>query len=245
MLLKKYDENPCYKEMIAAMRKKYNKYWKEITPVLCLASCMDPRFKLNVVSLCLELNNEPQIQPTGQLKYVSCEKQNDIAVDKVKKIKEKLTELFEVYVKTLNRTPSGQTEVPSSLVEQDDMVFAMLSQRREVCMQTCKSDLQRYLDEPPVLNSKEFDLLGWWKAHEGTYPILSTMARDLLAIPVSTVPSEAAFSVSGRIVSKNRSSLLPETVEALMCLRDWFQAEEGLQDEDVLDIEKLMSEEPL
>ncbi|KAL5716884.1 hypothetical protein ACHQM5_009994 [Ranunculus cassubicifolius] len=48
------------------------------------------------------------------------------------------------------------------------------------------------------------------------------MARDILIIPVSTVASEAAFSVGGRVVDQFRSALLPENVEALVCTNDWL-----------------------
>ena len=62
-------------------------------------------------------------------------------------------------------------------------------------------------------------------------PILSLMARDFLSIPVSTVSSESAFSAAGRILGKNRTSLSPETLEALVCAKDWLigfnDAEEG------------------
>ena len=48
------------------------------------------------------------------------------------------------------------------------------------------------------------------------------MARDFLAIPLSTVPSESAFSLGGRILGKSRSSLTPEMLEALVCGKDWL-----------------------
>ena len=41
-----------------------------------------------------------------------------------------------------------------------------------------------------------FDLLAWWKASENRFPVLSTMARDLLIVPVSTIALEQAFSAS-------------------------------------------------
>ena len=44
------------------------------------------------------------------------------------------------------------------------------------------------------------------------------MARDFLAIPLSTVPSESAFSLGGRILGESRSSLTPEMLEALVCV---------------------------
>ncbi|XP_062005939.1 uncharacterized protein LOC133723125 [Rosa rugosa] len=43
-------------------------------------------------------------------------------------------------------------------------------------------------------------------------PTLARMARDILA-----APSEAAFSVRGRVIDESRASMLPETVKALKC----------------------------
>ncbi|KAH0657821.1 hypothetical protein KY289_026569 [Solanum tuberosum] len=48
------------------------------------------------------------------------------------------------------------------------------------------------------------------------------MARDLIAIPVSTVAFESAFSTTGRLVSPHRSRLHPTTLEALMCACTWL-----------------------
>jgi len=70
---------------------------------------------------------------------------------------------------------------------------------------------------------KKFDILAWWKGQSTRFPILSTMARDVLAIPISTVASESAFSTSGRILDDFRTSLTPFMVEALVCTQDWLR----------------------
>ncbi|WJZ89154.1 hypothetical protein VitviT2T_008393 [Vitis vinifera] len=51
------------------------------------------------------------------------------------------------------------------------------------------------------------------------------IVRDIYAILVSTVASELAFSTSGRVVSKHRSRLHPDTLEVLMCAQSWLWKE--------------------
>lgn len=88
-----------------------------------------------------------------------------------------------------------------------------------------KSEFDYYLDEPVIPRVENFDILGWWKSNAPKYPTLSSVARDLLAIPVSTVASESAFSTSGRFLTPHRSRLHPKTLEALMCAQDWLWTE--------------------
>nr|XP_033514005.1 uncharacterized protein LOC104103895 [Nicotiana tomentosiformis] len=55
------------------------------------------------------------------------------------------------------------------------------------------------------------------------FPILAEMARDVLAVSVSSVASECAFSTGGRLLDSFRSSLTPKLVQALVCLQDWLR----------------------
>ncbi|KAL2900117.1 Zinc finger BED domain-containing protein RICESLEEPER 2 [Bienertia sinuspersici] len=84
-----------------------------------------------------------------------------------------------------------------------------------------KSDLAMYLEEPLVPRTTNIDILYHWKTNSGRFPILCLMAKDVLAIPISTVASESAFSTGGRVLDCYRSSLKPSTVEAVICLKDW------------------------
>ncbi|XP_059274626.1 zinc finger BED domain-containing protein DAYSLEEPER-like isoform X1 [Lycium ferocissimum] len=94
-----------------------------------------------------------------------------------------------------------------------------------------KSELEKYLSEELEPNDDDnddgdsFDILSWWKAHSPKYKILSEMARDVLEIPISSVASECAFSIGGRILDSFRSSLTPKLVQVVICLQDWRRNE--------------------
>ncbi|KAK1584298.1 hypothetical protein Q3G72_031670 [Acer saccharum] len=116
-----------------------------------------------------------------------------------------------------------------------------------VCNQ--KSQLELYLNEPKLEMPSNLDVLDFWKVNMIRYPDLSVMARDILSIPVSTVASESAFSVGGRVLDQFRSLLKPDVVEAIVCTRKWMEGEyvsETLEEHEIAeDILKLTLENSL
>ncbi|KAL6659648.1 hypothetical protein ACP70R_002477 [Stipagrostis hirtigluma subsp. patula] len=85
------------------------------------------------------------------------------------------------------------------------------------------SELSRFLKDTCEKNTEDFEILTWWKVHSNKYPILSKLAKDVLAVPVSTVASESAFSTGGRVISSFRSSLSPKMAEVLICAQSWLR----------------------
>ena len=86
-----------------------------------------------------------------------------------------------------------------------------------------KTDSDVYLEAPCEKVDDTFDILKWWKRHSDTYKVLAEMTRDILAVLVSTMSSESAFSTSGRMLDQFRSNLGPKTVETLICAQDWLR----------------------
>ena len=53
------------------------------------------------------------------------------------------------------------------------------------------------------------------------------MAQDLMSILITTVASESSFNTRKKILTPNRSRLLPENVEATLCTKSWLCGFEG------------------
>ncbi|KZT76866.1 hypothetical protein F511_46109 [Dorcoceras hygrometricum] len=88
------------------------------------------------------------------------------------------------------------------------------------------NEVDKYLSDPFVKWSSSFDVLEWWKGNTTTFPVFSNIAKDIFAIPLSTVASENAFSLGRRVVDPFRASLHPKMVEALVCTSDWLRGEQ-------------------
>ena len=101
----------------------------------------------------------------------------------------------------------------------------LLANKKTTSFVRSKNELDRYLDEEtlPYHENDYFDVLGWWKLEGTRYPTLRQIARDILAIPITTVASESAFSTSGRVLSEHRSRLTPKMLEALVCSQSWLR----------------------
>ncbi|GLU01588.1 hypothetical protein SLE2022_188910 [Rubroshorea leprosula] len=95
--------------------------------------------------------------------------------------------------------------------------------------------LRQYLEEGRLALEQDLDVLAYWSSNEKRLPNLSRMAKDILTIPITTVASESAFSMGGRIISKLRGSLLPQNAEALLTTRTWLDAfgKEDVEGEEI------------
>ena len=153
------------------------------------------------------------------------------------KIQYALSSLFVYYESCLERSEESQnTNSKDSVKEQGLEGTSEESKRWKVRDKYLKrmgggkaiqkNELEKYLAEECEelkCGDEKFDVLGWWRKMSVRYPILSLMAKDILAVPLSTVASESAFSTGGRVLDVFRSSLAPYMVEALICAQDWLK----------------------
>ncbi|KAI5313974.1 hypothetical protein L3X38_043150 [Prunus dulcis] len=130
------------------------------------------------------------------------------AVKKKNEIKEILKKLYEEYAMPPPPPP------PSTQKTQANDVVVL------------EHEIDRYITDPIEDVVDEFDVLKWWKLNGVKYPGLALIAKDVLAIPVSTVASESCFSTGGRVINSFRASLTPKIVEALICSQNWLRSDD-------------------
>ena len=80
--------------------------------------------------------------------------------------------------------------------------------------------MEKYSLEPglPFANSTTSPL-DWWKVNSFKYPNISKMAKQVLGVPATSVPSERVFSTAGDIVTAQRAALDPVHVDKLIFLK--------------------------
>ncbi|KAL2225527.1 UNVERIFIED_CONTAM: Zinc finger BED domain-containing protein RICESLEEPER 2, partial [Sesamum indicum] len=218
-------------DMARKMKEKFDKYWgsiEKMNMVLYYGVILDPRHKLGFV----EFSFDKLYGGIGQ---------NDVMKERVR---DGLHELFNDYKLRYGHAFQGTLESPGSsssrvssssssskemFMHDEESETRRFSLQQEYMMYMTggkdhvKSELEKYLGEDVEEYREKFDILKWWKVITQRFPILSKMARDILAVPVSTVASEAAFSTGGRVLDAFRSSLSPKIVQAIICAQDWIR----------------------
>lgn len=64
------------------------------------------------------------------------------------------------------------------------------------------------------------DVLHFWKKNQHVYPRLATIAKAILAIPITSASSESAFSIAGCLIRSRRASIAPHRVEKVLFVHD-------------------------
>ncbi|GFZ07045.1 hypothetical protein Acr_18g0012150 [Actinidia rufa] len=154
----------------------------------------------------------------------------DVSINMESRVKAILVQLYDAYASDsqFRIQVCSASETSSVRVEEDCDYQSSLHSEFDTYLEeeyssVYESELDKYLVAPCERSKNAtFDILVWWKNNSNKYPILSQIARDVLAIPVSTVASESAFSTGGRILDPFRSSLLPSMVETLICTQNWL-----------------------
>nr|XP_023928517.1 uncharacterized protein LOC112039836 [Quercus suber] len=173
----------------------------------------------------------------------------EVMVDKVKDL---LYKLYNFYPSIYSPNVQEQSESERIELESDASdSYVMVHWRYECFLQFeqfggCSNEMEKYLTEN--CNGRKdvnFEILEWWGDNCSRYQVLSKVAKDVLAVLVSTVASKSTFSTGDHIVDPLRSSLSPLVVQNLVCSQNWLQAPIPISHHQSRDDVKALKEELL
>ncbi|KAL0325542.1 UNVERIFIED_CONTAM: Zinc finger BED domain-containing protein RICESLEEPER 1 [Sesamum radiatum] len=180
------------------MKSKVDKYWGESNLLMSIAVFLDPRCKLRALEFYFTRpyssnNVERQIFVLRKILYELYYEYVAISSIEDKSIGEgqrnKLLNPYLIHVET----QCGWSEYAEYLKP----VKSIPPQKSELDLYL---EENYYIFEKDKKDGKDFDVLEWWRVDALKYKILSIMARDLLAIPITTIASEATFSSGSRVI---------------------------------------------
>ncbi|KAH9662777.1 BED-type domain-containing protein [Citrus sinensis] len=210
------------------------KYWgnyETVNPYLFVPILLDPRHKERFLRYCF-------VVLFGEFKA------NELVV----KVRNNLHSLYEEYkllygddVEVMNIVnDEKELEVDTEIDARQVFDSGYMRILKDNTFVECKTEVDLYLLESCENPENEsFDVLDWWKINSSKYPILSYVAQDILAMPVSTVASESAFNTGGRVLDPYRCSLSTRTVKALICTQNWLRSSPINLDEAIDEIEHI------
>ncbi|XP_065625311.1 zinc finger BED domain-containing protein RICESLEEPER 2-like [Quercus suber] len=202
--------------MAESMLAKFNSYWANVSVVMAVAAILDPRYKMKLLEFYYPNiygdNSDLEIEKIKNLCYDLLDEYGDVDESPVGN-----EGSSHMPTSTSNQVAQIKFRLIGSMSRFDGFVNNSTSSSKK--HGSGRMEFDHFIDEGVLKRSEDFDILAWWKSNGLKYPTLQRIARDILAIPVTIVASEAAFSTSGRLLSPHRSRLHPKTIEAMMCAR--------------------------
>ncbi|CAN0846682.1 Putative AC transposase [Linum grandiflorum] len=220
----KYRDDNHVGRICSAMEVKFAAYWDDdgIPMVYCLATILDPRYKLDGLSKLLDAYN-------GNMKIQ--------IQDRKPEIKNLLYRMYDAYSKqyvpvvredVVRTGISTGTKTALAIAHSLRNDGEEVSSYCEINYYLSSNDLSWSFSAEDMERLEMLDVLKWWKHNESRYPVLGSMARDLLAMSSAKVP-EDVFDFHSSDVNSRRREIGPGTANMCVCLKDWLRAENRMQ----------------
>ena len=177
--------NEMINTMPESMFAKFNSYWANVNVVMAVVAILDLRYKMKllefyypniygdnydseiekIMNFCYDLLNEFPVDNEGS-SHIPVSTSNQVA-----QMKFRLSGAMSSFNLFVNNSSSSSKKHGNTRMKFD-----------------------HFIDERVLKRSEDFDILAWWKSNGLKYPTLQRIARDILAISVTTIASEFVFS---------------------------------------------------
>ena len=181
------------------LREYYPIHKDEIGPIknLYLATVLDPRLKIAALQDC------------------------GISDSAITNVEEYFHEVYSVYKANIDERNTRPELVGARRIGQsafrvgstnNDLLGNLFARRNRP--ESSSDEVKRYLSE-----EQQDTIFDFYAARRNTFPVISQMARDFLAIPAMSASSERIFSKVGDMVTRKRNRLQPGTIKMLAILK--------------------------
>ncbi|OMO98114.1 Geminivirus AR1/BR1 coat protein [Corchorus capsularis] len=211
-----YKKQSQHEKDCPLMNVKYDNNWRSCSLVLAIAAILDPRLKFDFVEYLYK-------KVYG----------NNSARDHLEVIRSDLTKIFNVYASNFcgakPKTLLDDTNSLTSLNAEENILESFQKWRKVTTNEASwKLELDKYLQEEPepLISSQtdQFEVLGWWSEHALKFPVVGRMARDILAIPMSTVIQGSSLDEKVMMDNPVFKGLAPQIIEAMICCKHWLES---------------------
>lgn len=226
-ILKDFKQMMFWEPLILIMQEKFLKYFQDMPHIFSCAAALNPTIGHDSVEYLLELIAENLGVDFSYEENENCRPQ---------KFSDIFTSLYQMYDSLYGSRPRDHfSSVSSSSTSSSrSKLFDTLARKKSKTTSSLNElAIYKSTDFMSFMTSEEFEnfnLLDWWKNNAGRYPVMAAMARDILTVQASTVASESAFSLSGRVLNEKRSRLSAQSLEVCICYKDYLDSVERQQD---------------
>ncbi|CAN6166832.1 unnamed protein product [Urochloa humidicola] len=195
-------EEEAFSEVREKMQRKFMKCWNVCFVQFFMPIVMDPNYRLKHI-----------------MSHLDCNTFDDDIEDYLQQVHDTLASLYNEY-SNLKEDPNitSGTKTSKETVVDGDMLMEYYFHSKYPYGARPLSELDQYLQEP-CLTTGDSSVLQWWKEHHLTYPTISKMARDILALPCSTNCKEATRTARIAITESG----CEYWVEQLVCVQNWLK----------------------
>lgn len=126
------------------------------------------------------------------------------------------------YEATHHHISSSEDESqPPHEIDPYDAFNRIPARKRRKTALACSDEYSEYFEYDDEDDQDIDDVLAWWEKKKDKYPVLYTMAMDILSIPGMSAEIERIFSAAGQMITEERNKLGPDTVKACQLQKHW------------------------
>ncbi|XP_019851990.1 PREDICTED: zinc finger BED domain-containing protein 1-like [Amphimedon queenslandica] len=179
-------------KVVAGMKTRWKLDEIDANLLLATATALDPRFK--------------------HLKFLT-----EVEQSKVKEYIIERAKYIQLHCATPEAVPCNEIPPQKKSKSALDILLGEEASELEINhSNNIETDLSLFYTEKVI--SRDSDPILWWQQNHTRFPILSQVAKYVLCVPATSTSSERLFSTAGLTVSKLRSCLKPDNVDALTFL---------------------------